>query len=112
MHFAFASVGLVLFCVSFMNCSPTRSQEGCVACGKTREANRKFVATDAFTTIELEGTFERSLEARTLCMACLRAIYHWCKNGKVTKVSDHSLLVVIFVEKSDKVKIFAKLSKI
>ena len=57
MHFA--SVALVLFCVSFMNCSPTCSKDGCVACGKTKEATRKFVSTTGFTTEEIEEVYKK-----------------------------------------------------
>ena len=98
MHFA--SVALVLFCVSFMNCSPTRWKEGCVTCGKTKEATatRKFVSTRGFTTEELEGTFGRSLETGTLCTACIRAMYHWRKTGKVTKVSDQTFVILVCAE--------------
>ena len=60
--------------------------EGCQSCGKTQQKERKFVETTSFSEEELEATFGRRIEAGHLCSTCIRAVYHFRKDGKQTKV--------------------------
>ena len=94
MHFA--SVALVLFSVSFMNCSPTCCKEGCVACGKTKEATRKLVSSTRFTTEELEEVYKKFGDSK-IVHSLIKSNVSLAQNRKKDK-SEQTFVILVCAE--------------
>ena len=64
-----------------------RCFEGRRSCGKKKQKGRKFIDTDDLDEGELNNTFGGTLGKGKLCSCCVRAVFHYRRQGKALQVS-------------------------